>query len=87
MARACYFGGYYARWVMCCCLLSCLLITIIVLQESKGCHERIFRRKIRFIRYRKQKGFEVWVNYITAGLSIAFIVSLFFAFFVDRFPL
>ncbi|HOA78839.1 MAG: preprotein translocase subunit SecG [Bacillota bacterium] len=70
-------------------IVSCLLITIIVLQESKEDAMNAFSgEKSDLFANRKQRGFEVWVNYITAGLSIAFIVfAVLAAFFVDRFPL
>ena len=70
-------------------IISCLLITIIVLQESKEDAMQAFSgEKSDLFANRKQRGFELWINYITAGLSIAFFVfAILAAFFVDRFPI
>jgi len=70
-------------------IISCLLIVIIVLQESKEDAMQAFSgEKSDLFANRKQRGFEVWINYITAGLSIAFFVfAILAAFFVNRFPI
>jgi preprotein translocase subunit SecG len=71
-------------WDILLIIVSCLLITIIVLQESKEDANSAFTgEKSELFANRKERGFEVWVKRITAGLSIAFfvlaIVCAFFA--------
>jgi protein translocase SecG subunit len=70
-------------------IVSVLLITIIVLQESKEDATQAFSgEKSDLCGNRKQRGIEVWINYATGGLSIAFFVlAILSAFFVDRLPL
>lgn len=71
-------------WDILLIIVSCLLITIIVLQESKEDANSAFTgEKSELFANRKERGFEVWVKRFTAGLSIAFfvlaIVCAFFA--------
>ena len=71
-------------WDILLIIVSCLLITIIVLQESKEDANSAFTgEKSELFANRKERGFEVWVKRITAGLSIVFfvlaIVCAFFA--------
>jgi preprotein translocase subunit SecG len=68
-------------------IVSCLLITIIVLQESKEDASQAFSgEKSTLFANKKERGIEVWINYITAGLSIAFLVlAIISAFFVVRY--
>ncbi len=70
-------------------IVSVLLITIIVLQESKEDASQAFSgEKSDLFANRKARGIEVWINYITGGLSVAFFVlAILSAFFVDRLPL
>ena len=67
-------------------IVSCLLITIIVLQDSKEDASQAFSgEKSELFSNKKARGIELWINYITAGLSIAFFVlAIISAFFVDR---
>ena len=67
-------------------IVSVLLITIIVLQESKEDATQAFSgEKSDLFANRKKRGIEVWISYITAGLSVAFFVlAILSAFFVDR---
>jgi preprotein translocase subunit SecG len=67
-------------------IVSVLLITIIVLQDSKEDASQAFSgEKSDLFANKKQRGIELWINYITAGLSIAFFVlAIISAFFVDR---
>ncbi len=71
-------------WDVLLIIVSCLLITIIVLQESKEDANTAFTgEKSELFANRKERGFEVWVKRITAGLCVAFfvlaIVCAFFA--------
>jgi preprotein translocase subunit SecG len=70
-------------------IVSCLIIIIIVLQESKEDVSQAFSgEKSTLFANKKQRGIEVWINYITGGLSIAFFVlAILSAFFVERLPL
>lgn len=70
-------------------IVSIFLITIIVLQESKEDASQAFSgEKSSLFANKKARGIEVWINYITAGLSVAFfILAILSAFFVDRLPL
>lgn len=70
-------------------IVSSLLIAIIVLQESKEDVSQAFSgEKSDLFANKKQRGVEVWINYTTAVLSIAFFVlAILSAFFVDRLPL
>jgi len=70
-------------------IVSCLLITIIVLQESKEDASQAFSgEKSDLFANRKQRGIEVWISYFTGGLSVAFVVlAILSAFFVDRLAL
>ncbi|NLD26959.1 MAG: preprotein translocase subunit SecG [Acholeplasmataceae bacterium] len=68
-------------------IVSCLLIAIIVLQESKEDASQAFSgEKSTLFANKKERGIEVWINYITGGLSIAFLVlAILSAFFVVRY--
>ena len=68
-------------------IVSCLLIAIIVLQESKEDASQAFSgEKSTLFANKKERGIEVWISYITGGLSIAFIIlAILSAFFVQRF--
>lgn len=67
-------------------IVSCLLITIIILQESKEDVNNAFSgEKSELFANKKQRGPELWISRITAGLSIAFFVlAIIASFFVDR---
>ncbi len=71
-------------WDVLLIIVSCLLITIIVLQESKEDANAAFTgEKSELFANRKERGIEVWIKRITAILSILFfvlaIVCAFFA--------
>jgi preprotein translocase subunit SecG len=71
-------------WDILLIIVSCCLITIIVLQESKEDANSAFTgEKSELFANKKERGFEVWVKRVTAGLSITFfvlaIVCAFFA--------
>ena len=68
-------------------IVSCLLITIIILQESKEDVNNAFSgEKSELFANKKERGIDVWIKYITAGLSIAFFVlAVIASFFVIRF--
>ena len=67
-------------------IVSCLLITIIILQESKEDVNNAFSgEKSELFANKKHRGPELWISRITAGLSIAFFVlAIIASFFVDR---
>lgn len=67
-------------------IVSCLLITIIILQESKEDVNNAFSgEKSELFANKKQRGAELWISRITGGLSIAFfILAILASFFVDR---
>ena len=73
-------------WDILLIIVSCLLITIIVLQESKEDANKAFTgEKSALFSERKKIGIEVWIVRITAALAIAFFVlSIFCSVFVDR---
>lgn len=65
-------------------IVSCLLITIIVLQQSKEDATQAFTgEKSELFANKKERGAELWISRITAGLSVAFFVlALIVAFFI-----
>ncbi|HPT89819.1 MAG TPA: preprotein translocase subunit SecG [Bacilli bacterium] len=65
-------------------IVSCLLITIIVLQQSKEDATQAFTgEKSELFANKKERGAELWINRITAVLSIIFFVlALIIAFFI-----
>lgn len=67
-------------------IVSCLLITIIVLQKSKEDASSAFSgKKSAQLANKKERGIEVWITRVTAILSIAFFVlAILAAFFVER---
>jgi preprotein translocase subunit SecG len=73
-------------WDILLIIISCLLITIIILQESKEDATSAFTgEKSELFANKKERGIEVWISWITTGLSIAFlVVSIIVSFFVDR---
>lgn len=68
-------------------IVSCLLITIIILQKSQEDAASAFSgEKSDLFANRKERGSELWISRITAVLSIAFFVlSILASFFVQRF--
>lgn len=70
-------------WDVLLIIVSCLLITIIVLQESKEDANSAFTgEKSELFANRKERGIEVWIKRITAVLSILFFVlAIICAFF------
>lgn len=70
-------------------IVSVLLIGIIVLQKSDEDAAKAFTgEKSELFSNKKERGSEVWIKYITTGLSVAFFVlAIIAAFFVVRFPL
>ena len=67
-------------------IVSVLLVIIIVLQGSKDDVSKAFSgEKSELFANKKQRGPELWISRITAGLSIAFFVlAIITSFFVDR---
>ena len=67
-------------------IVSCLLITIIVLQESKEDVNRAFSgEKSELFANKKQRGAELWISRITGILSVLFFVlAIITCFFIDR---
>ena len=65
-------------------IVSCLLIIIIMLQESKEDEKSAFTgEKSALFSERKKVGIEVWITRITTTLAVLFFVLSFFcAFFV-----
>jgi len=74
-------------WDILLLIISCLLIIIIVLQESKEDATAAFTgEKSELFANKKQRGIEVWISWITTGLSVAFfVVAIITSFFVARF--
>ncbi|CCY06985.1 MAG: preprotein translocase subunit SecG [Coprobacillus sp.] len=68
-------------------VVSVLLIGIIVLQKSDEDASKAFTgEKSELFSSKKERGIEVWIKYITMGLSIAFFVlAIIASFFVTRF--
>lgn len=73
-------------WDILLIIVSCLLIVIIVLQESKEDATSAFTgEKSELFANKKERGIEVWISWITTGLSVAFfILAIVAQFFVDR---
>lgn len=73
-------------WDILLLIVSCLLIVIIVLQESKEDANKAFTgEKSALFSERKKVGIEVWIIRITAILAICFFVlSIVCSLFVDR---
>lgn len=71
-------------WIL--LIVSIALILIIVLQSSKDDVNNAFSgEKSELFANKKQRGPELWISRITAGLSIAFFVlAIITSFFVDR---
>ncbi|MGI6710966.1 MAG: preprotein translocase subunit SecG [Bacilli bacterium] len=67
-------------------IVSCLLITIIVLQESKEDASSAFSgEKSDLFANRKERGAELWISRITGILSVTFfILAIIASFFIDR---
>lgn len=70
-------------------IVSVLLIGIIVLQKSDEDAAKAFTgEKSELFSSKKERGIEVWIKYITTGLSIAFFVlAILASFFVVRFSI
>lgn len=70
-------------------IVSCLLIAIIVLQKSDDNAASAFTgEKSELFSNKKERGIDVWIQYITGGLSIAFFVlAIIASFFVVRFSI
>ena len=68
-------------------VVSVLLIGIIVLQKSDEDASKAFTgEKSELFSSKKERGIEVWIKYITMGLSIAFFVlAIIASLFVTRF--
>lgn len=67
-------------------IVSCLLIAIVVLQKSKEDASSAFTgKKSAQLANQKERGLDVLITRLIAGLSIAFFVlAIIAAFFVDR---
>ena len=70
-------------------IVSCLLIAIIVLQKSDEDATNAFTgEKSDLFANKKTRGIEVWIQYATLGLSVAFFVlAIVASFFTVRFTL
>ena len=73
-------------WDILLLIVSCLLIGIIVLQESKEDSANTFTgEKSELFANKKERGIELWITRITTVLSILFfILAIWASFFVDR---
>lgn len=73
-------------WDVLLIIVSCLLITIIILQESKEDATSAFTgEKSELFANKKERGIEVWISWVTTGLAVAFFVfAIMASFFVDR---
>lgn len=71
-------------WDIFLLIVSCLLIVIIILQESKEDANKAFTgEKSALFSERKKIGIEVWIGRVTAILAISFFVlAMICAFFV-----
>lgn len=70
-------------------VVSVLLIGIIVLQRSDEDATKAFTgEKSELFSSKKERGIEVWIKYITMGLSVAFFVlAIIASFMVVRFSI
>lgn len=70
-------------------IVSILLIGIVVLQKSDEDAAKAFTgEKSELFSNKKERGIELWIKRITAGLCVAFIVlAIVAAFFVVRFTI
>ena len=68
-------------------IVSVLMILLVVVQPSKEDGARAFSgEKSELFANKKERGIDVWIKYITAGLSVAFFVlAIIASFFVVRF--
>lgn len=73
-------------WDILLLIVSCLLIGIIVLQESKEDSANTFTgEKSELFANKKERGIELWIKRITFVLCVAFMVlAIVCAFFVGR---
>ncbi|MDD3192013.1 MAG: preprotein translocase subunit SecG [Bacilli bacterium] len=73
-------------WDILLIIVSCLLIVIIILQESKEDASSAFTgEKSELFANKKQRGIELWISWVTTGLSIAFFTfAIIAAFIVER---
>ncbi|HEY8444890.1 MAG TPA: preprotein translocase subunit SecG [Bacilli bacterium] len=74
-------------WDILLIIVSSFLIVIIILQESKEDATAAFTgEKSELFANKKERGIEVWISWITTGLSVAFFVlAIITQFFVQRF--
>lgn len=70
-------------------IVSILLTAIVVLQKSSEDASSAFTgEKSELFANKKERGIEVWIKWITAGLSVAFFVlAIIASFFVIRFSI
>ncbi len=70
-------------------IVSILLIGIVVLQKSDEDATKAFTgEKSELFSNKKERGIELWIKRITAGLCVAFLVlAIIAAFFVVRFTI
>lgn len=65
-------------WDILLIIVSCLLITIIMLQDSKEDAANAFTgEKSQLFANKKERGIEVWISWITTSLSVLFFVLAF----------
>lgn len=68
-------------------IVSVLLIGVIVLQKSEDDAASAFTgEKSELFANKKERGIDVWIQYITGGLAVAwFVLAIIASFFVVRF--
>lgn len=68
-------------------IVSVLLIGVIVLQKSEDDATSAFTgEKSELFANKKERGIDVWIQYITGGLAVAwFVLAIIASFFVVRF--
>ncbi|MFA6843280.1 MAG: preprotein translocase subunit SecG [Bacilli bacterium] len=73
-------------WDIALLIISGLLITIIILQESDDDITSAFTgEKSELFSNKKERGIEVWIKRTTSALSVTFlIIAVICAFFVER---
>lgn len=65
-------------WDILLIIVSCLLILIIMLQDTKEDAANAFTgEKSMLFANKKERGIEVWISWITTGLSVLFFVLAF----------
>ena len=69
-------------WDILLIVVSCMLIAIIMLQESKEDAANAFTgEKSELFANKKERGIEVWISWITTSLSVLFFALAFIVCF------